>query len=95
MEQPITDQYRRGGGVGKILLDQEGVGLNIFPTLKGGFFFHASLANIFNKCHKKAVVMSEDNLNMAHIMGVYKIRARVGVGFLKLFLLAQGGMEFF
>ncbi len=64
-EQP----FNIGGGMGKF-----GVGISFGPRREGDFFldpemglifFHASLANIFNKCHKKAVFVTKQlNLGM-------------------------------
>ncbi len=45
-------------GVVEIFLTKER-DLNFFQTLKGVKFFHASPANIFNKCYKKAVFIKK------------------------------------
>ncbi len=58
----------RGRGVSKICR----VGIWWRRAKEGGDFFHASLANIFNKCYKKAVFIFKKQLNL----GIYKIWAQ-------------------
>ncbi len=42
-------------------LDQQWMEVEFFQTLKGGrITFHASLANIYDKCYKKAVFMKNN-----------------------------------
>ncbi len=47
------------GGVGEIFLDQ-GRAVHFLQTMKGLIFVHASLANIFNKCHIKDIFMNNN-----------------------------------
>ncbi len=62
--------FNTGKGVSKIVEgmeyfeDQGGVN---FVDLEGGCFFHTSLANIFNQCHRKYVFMKNK------LILVYKI----------------------
>ncbi len=71
-----------GGGQIYFLLRRERGGF--FQTLKleGVIFFFASLANIFNKCHKKAI-FHEKQLNLG-----YKIWAWRGL--ILIYMLTEG-----
>ncbi len=66
-------------------------GLIIFQNLKGGGenFFHASLANIFKKCYKKAVFMKK-NCIWVYMYIKYELKG----GWLNFFYMLEGGLDF-
>ncbi len=57
-------------------------GLNFLESLGGiTFYFHTSLANMFNKCHKKAVFMKK-TIEFGYIK--YKLEGFWGLFFLEV-----------